>query len=322
LKQLINQIPEYICDKGDESYVIYSDTDSIYIHAHPLLKHLYPDFDEWEDKEKDNKLEEVALRYQDLITDHYDNVAKDVFNIQDNYEWSEENSLLHRLDMKTECVIRSAYFRATRRYAQWITKQEGIEKESLDVKGLEFMKTNFPQVFNDFFYDILQRILKGAKQKEIIDDVIKFKNDILKGNIPIDKLGNPQSVKGIENYMGRTTGSKCFSEVKKGSPAAYRAAIYYNDLLRIWGLEGKYELITNGSKIKWLYLKDNPYGINVLAFAHLKVPKKMLDFLNKFADRERIYKTILENKLEGLFGDLGWILSTNQQLFDFFSFKK
>ena len=322
MKQLINQIPEYICDKGDESYVIYSDTDSIYIHAHPLLKHLYPDFDKWEDKEKDNKLEEVALRYQDLITDHYDTVAKDVFNIQDNYEWSEENSLLHRLDMKTECVIRSAYFRATRRYAQWITKQEGIEKESLDVKGLEFMKTNFPQVFNDFFYDILQRILKGAEQKEIIDDVIKFKNNILKGNIPIDKLGNPQSVKGIENYMGRTTGSKCFSEVKKGSPAAYRAAIYYNDLLRIWGLESKYELITNGSKIKWLYLKDNPYGINVLAFAHLKVPKKMLDFLNKFADRERIYKTILENKLEGLFGDLGWILSTNQQLFDFFSFKK
>ena len=322
MKQLINQIPEYICDKGDESYVIYSDTDSIYIHAHPLLKHLYPDFDEWEDKEKDNKLEEVALRYQDLITDHYDTVAKDVFNIQDNYEWSEENSLLHRLEMKTECVIRSAYFRATRRYAQWITKQEGIEKESLDVKGLEFMKTNFPQVFNDFFYDILQRILKGAEQKEIIDDVIKFKNNILKGNIPIDKLGNPQSVKGIENYMGRTTGSKCFSEVKKGSPAAYRAAIYYNDLLRIWGLESKYELITNGSKIKWLYLKDNPYGINVLAFAHLKVPKKMFDFLNKFADRERIYKTILENKLEGLFGDLGWILSTNQQLFDFFSYKK
>ena len=55
MKQLINQIPEYICDKGDESYVIYSDTDSIYIHAHPLLKHLYPDFDKWDDKEKDNK---------------------------------------------------------------------------------------------------------------------------------------------------------------------------------------------------------------------------------------------------------------------------
>ena len=45
--------------------------------------------------------------------------------------------------MKTECVIRSAYFRALRRYAQWITKQEGVEKETLDIKGLEFQKSKF-----------------------------------------------------------------------------------------------------------------------------------------------------------------------------------
>ena len=49
--------------------------------------------------------------------------------------------------MKTEAVIRSAYFRAPRRYAQWITKQEGIAKEVLDIKGLEFKKANFPTYF-------------------------------------------------------------------------------------------------------------------------------------------------------------------------------
>ena len=318
----LQEIPPYICNEGEESYVIYSDTDSIYIHAHPLLKHKYPNFDELPDKEKDNKLEEVALEYQDLITDHYNTVAKDVFNIQEDYDWSKENEPLHRLEMKTECVIRSAYFRATRRYAQWITKQEGLEKETLDIKGLEFMKTNFPKVFNDFFYDILQRILKGEGQQSILDDVIKFKNDILKGYISVDKLGNPTSVKGLENYTGRSTGSKCFTETKKGSPASYRAAIYYNDLLRIGGLDIKHELITNGSKIKWVYLTSNPYGIEVLAFTHSNTPPKVLDFINKFADRERIYKTILENKLEGLFSDLGWVLNTNQQLFDFFSYKK
>ena len=37
----------------------------------------------------------------------------------------------HRLEMKTECVIRSAYFRKTRRYAQWITKQEGYSKRKI-----------------------------------------------------------------------------------------------------------------------------------------------------------------------------------------------
>ena len=69
------------------------------------------------------------------------------------------------LEMKTECVIRSAYFRATRRYAQWITKQEGIVKESLDVKGLEFKKANFPPVLGKFFHKTLVDVLKGEQQR-------------------------------------------------------------------------------------------------------------------------------------------------------------
>ena len=63
------------------------------------------------------------MKYQDVINEDYDRLAKECFNVTE-----------HRLEMKTECVIRSAYFRATRRYAQWITKQEGIAKESLILK--------------------------------------------------------------------------------------------------------------------------------------------------------------------------------------------
>ena len=45
MKQLIEHIPNYICNKGDKSYVIYSDTDSIYIHSHPYLKFKFKNFD-------------------------------------------------------------------------------------------------------------------------------------------------------------------------------------------------------------------------------------------------------------------------------------
>ena len=55
---------------------------------------------------------------------------------------------------------------------------------------------------------------------------------------------------------------------------------------------------------------------------YLEQNESILDFIDKFADRERIYKTILENKLEGLFSDLGWVLNTNQQLFNFFSYEQ
>ena len=66
----LEDTPWWICDEGDTNYVCYSDTDSIYIHAEPFLKHLYPDFDEMPDKEKDSSLEKVALSYQGIITDH------------------------------------------------------------------------------------------------------------------------------------------------------------------------------------------------------------------------------------------------------------
>ena len=113
----LEETPWFICDKEDTNYCAYVDTDSNYFNAEPILLHLVPNFEELSDEEKDSKLEKVALAYQDIITDHYDQLAKDCFNVSS-----------HRLEMKTECVIRSAYFRATRRYAQWITKQEFIAK--------------------------------------------------------------------------------------------------------------------------------------------------------------------------------------------------
>ena len=38
-----------------------------------------------------------------------------------------------------------------------ITKKDGIVTDDLDIKGLEFMKANFPPIFGAFFKDVLQR---------------------------------------------------------------------------------------------------------------------------------------------------------------------
>ncbi len=128
--------------------------------------------------------------------------------------------------MKTECVIRSAYFRATRRYAQWITKQEGVEKETLDIKGLEFMKANFPPILGDFFHKILQQVLKGEEKDNIIQQIKDFKAEILNGKIPLTKLGNPTAVKKLQKYSGKKArAGELFTEILKGAPAPLLAAI-------------------------------------------------------------------------------------------------
>ena len=304
----LEETPWWICDKDDENYCAYVDTDSNYFNAEPILKYLYPDFESFSDEEKDEKLEGVALAYQDIITDHYDKLATDCFNVK-QFDWFDKP---HWLEMKTECVIRSAYFRATRRYAQWITKQEGIAKETLDIKGLEFMKANVPPILGDFFNDILQQVLKGEQHKSIIDQIKVFKKQILDGTIPLAKLGNPTAVKKLEKYSG--TGARAgemFTEIIKGAPAPVRAAIRYNDLLRLWQLDRKYNLITMADKVKWIYLKDNPYKIEALAFFDYQMPDKIVDFLDTYADRQKVFDSILLNKLEGFFSDLGWSLNLN-----------
>ena len=305
----LEETPWWICDEGDYNFCAYVDTDSNYFNAEPLLKHLYPNFEEMGEEEKDDVLEQVALKYQDIITGYYDELARDCFNVQE-----------HRLEMKTECVIRSAYFRATRRYAQWITKQEGIAKESLDIKGLEFRKANFPPIFGKFFNDILEMILKGTEQKEIDDLILNFRKEIMSNNTDITLLGNPTSVKTLNEYIGRKPrAGEVMTEIKKGAPANVKAAIRYNDLLRFWNIKGHSEIV-QGDKIKWIYLKDNPYKIEAIGFLSFDMPDKMRTFLNDYADRKKSFETILQSKLENFYNDLGWTLNLNPNINKFFSF--
>ena len=306
----LEETPWWICDPDDINYCAYVDTDSNYFNAEPLLLHLYPNFEEFSDAEKDDILEKVALKYQDIITNHYNILAKECFNVDE-----------HRLEMKTECVIRSTYFRATRRYAQWITKQEGIAKESLDIKGLEFMKANFPPILGEFFNDILKQVLKGATHSHILEQIKVFKKQILDNTIPLNRLGNPTAVKKLEKYQGKNArAGEMFTEILKGAPASVRATIRYNDLLRLWQLDKKHNYITQADKVKWIYLKDNPYKIEALAFFDYDMPDKINEFLLKYADRQKIFDSILLNKLEGFFSDLEWNLDLNpyKKAFDFF----
>ena len=303
------EVPWWICKTGDKNFCTYVDTDSNYFYAEPILKHLYPNFDKMDEKEKDNVLEKMALKYQDLITEYYDTLAKEAFNISE-----------HRLEMKTECTIRSGFFSGKRRYAQYITKKEGIEVEDIDVKGLDFMKSNFPPLFRDFFNGILNKILFGATRNEIDKEILEFK-DSLK-DLPIELLGKPTGVKDINSYISRPPGAgNIFTEFKLKAPVNVKAAVRYNDFLKFKGLDKKYSQIVQGDKIKWVYLKDNPYKIETMAFLDFDFPKEVRTFIEKYIDRDMAFNSIIEKKLESFYQDLDWgQLTLNTHVNTFFNF--
>ena len=54
-----------------------------------------------------------------------------------------------------------------------LNKKE-LKKETLDIKGLEFQKSNFPPILGKFFNNALVDVLKGTKQEEIDARVKEF----------------------------------------------------------------------------------------------------------------------------------------------------
>jgi DNA polymerase elongation subunit (family B) len=307
----LEDTPWWICDEEDFNFCAYVDTDSNYFNAEPLLLHLYPDFETKTDEEKDNILEKVALKYQDIITEHYDVLAREAFNVS-----------THRLEMKTEAVIRSAYFRATRRYAQWITKKEGRAVEELDIKGLEFKKANFPKYFGTFYQSLLELIIKGTPQSIIDKQISDFRTEAISPDVDFCLIGNPTSVKVLNDYVEAIPKpGKILSILKKGAGANVKAATCYNDLLRFWSLDKDYSQIVQGDKIKWVYLKDNPYKMEAIAFMEFDMPDKIRDFINEYIDRDKSFQTILQNKLQGFYDDLEWSLPpANPLIYKFFTF--
>ena len=111
-----------------------------------------------------------------------------------------------------------------------------------------------------------------------------------------------------------------FSKPAKGAPASVKSTIAYNDLLKFWGLNKKHSYISQGDKVKWIYLKPNIYQVEALSYLPFDIPDKILTFLETHADRQKIFDSILLNKLEGFYDDLGWTLNLNSNINKFFEF--
>ena len=323
----INKIAEETLQTGKEVYeirttprqryeecssvVVYEDTDSCYVNAEPLLRKLYPDFDSMDETIKADKLEAMSLEYEKKINEYYNHLALDAFNVP---------AKKHRLEMKTECTIRSAFFSGKRRYAQYITKKEGVPCNEIDVKGLDFKKSNFPPLFKEFFENILNKILFGATRTEIDKEILAFKESLK--DMDFTKISKPTGVKGIAKYTGLPASADCiFSEFENKAPVGVKAAVRYNDLLKFKGLDKKHTQVVEGDKIKWVYLRDNPYKIDTLGFLDFDLPDPIRKFIEEYVDIPKSFDTILKNKLESFYQDLGWgNLTLNTYVHQFFKF--
>ena len=287
-----------------EDYVIYTDTDSIFCSAVPLVKNRNPNADVTDDEVMTNEILSIASEVQDFLNKSYDMFAQRLLNVKGE----------HRFDIKQEVIAKSGFWVTKKRYGQWIINDGGVKCDKLDVKGLDIVRSNFPPAFRDLMTFVLKSILNKVDKETIDNKILTFKKEMK--NESIYNIALPTGVKGINKFTGKIKGkfktNQEFTEFKKGTPVHVKAVIRYNDLLKYHN-KINYEPIRNSDKIKWVYLKQNPFNIDALAFKGYDDPPEILEFINKYINHDKLYDRALQKKIKMFYESLKWSLPIDKK---------
>jgi DNA polymerase elongation subunit (family B) len=282
--------------KEDGDYLIYTDTDSCFASALPIIQKTMPDIDLKNEEQMTHAILKVCGEVQTFVNQMFDVMADRMFNVQK-----------HRFDAKQEVIAKTSFWLAKKRYAQFIINKGGVVCDELEVKGIDVVRTSFPAKFRTFMHGFLIDLLKKVEKETIDKNILDFKESIKTLNV-IDIAKNT-SVKFSSQDKTKVYDSNKRPAFKfvSGTPAQAKAALAYNDLLVKWNLVKSVPKILHGQKIKWVYMKQNEYGIEGLAMkADGTDPDQIMDFILKYVDREAMYEQELKSKLEDFYKVLGW----------------
>ena len=283
-----------------DDYNVYIDTDSIYMMAEPLVKHRYPEYKTFDEKRMAQEVNTIAEETQSFLNSFYDLLAERFFFIPKEK---------HRFEIKKEYISKAGFWVAKKRYAQWMILKNGIPCDKLDVKGLDVVRSSFPKAFQKFMSTMLKDILMGKDNEYIDDTLLTFKKSL--PTLPVNLIAKGGAIKELSKYDDGSwkTGSS-IANFEKGTPAHVKAGIAYNRLLKFFNAPYKHEPIRDGDKVKWVYLKNNPLGLDTLAFKDYNDPKDIMDFVEQYIDRDKIFEAELENKLDDFYNALKWEKAT------------
>ena len=282
----------YNKELGDnENHCIYIDTDSVFYSATPLVKKRFPDLDINNEDKMSKAILEIASEVQVYLNNGYDYFAKKFCNLDK-----------HRFDIKQEVIAKSGLFVTKKRYGLKIINDNGKKVDKMMVKGLDTVRSSFPTAMKEMLSKLLEDIMMDVPKNALDKFIINFKDSMKL--VSFEKIAIPTGVKGLTKYKEKT--DNLFTGYKLGTPVHVKATIFHNDLLRYYKLDKKYEQIKNNEKIKWVYLKQNEFGLSVIGFKGYDDAPKIIEFIKKHINTDKIYKQVLHKKIMMLYEALGW----------------
>lgn len=283
----------------NKDYVIAIDTDSLYVNMNELVKKFNP-------KDPVKFLDKICREHFEGILEKAYAVLAKKMNVMEN-----------RMEMSREVIANRGVWIAKKRYILNVHNNEGVQyaEPKMKMMGVDAVRSSTPQVCRDKFKKIFKVIIdegEVATQRFIADFRKEWKQ------LPPESISFPRGCNISKKKDGvQFTWADPKTIYKKACPIHVRGALLYNHYIKQAGLDQKYELIQNGEKIKFVYLKTpNPMKENIVAYAN-DLPKE-LD-LHRFIDYNKQYEKAFVDPIRHLLDALEWDVEPVATLEDFFA---
>jgi len=299
IQEVGNALNEYlnkVVGTENHDYSFYSDTDSCYISLDPLVRKFYPNVD------RDKLIDILDKICEEKITEAINKSCDRLANYT--------NAFQKKIIFKREAIAERGIWVAKKRYALNVYDNEGVRYKDpkLKVMGLEIVRSSTPAPVRTSLKEAVRLCL--TTDEETLQKFIEVTRENFNRLSP-EEIAFPRGVNGLQKY---TSTSDIYA---KGTPMHVRGALLYNHLITKQKLDKKYELIQEGEKIKFLYLKE-PNTIRENCIAFLGTMPKELD-IHKYIDYKMMFQKAFLDPLNMIVDGLGWSTEPKATLEDLFA---
>ena len=302
-EKAMNDAMNNVMKTDNVDYVIAIDTDSLYVNFGPMIEKLNP-------KNPVSFLDKICKEHfepkLDLAYEHL---------------FGKMNCHKPRMEMGREVIADRGIWTAKKRYILNVHNNEGVQyaQPKLKIMGIEAIKSSTPEVCRDKFKEIFNVIISGT-EADTQNFIREFKQEFK--SLSPEKVAFPRSVSLVQTvYKNGTKQTIPYADKKtiyrKGTPIHVRGSLLYNKLIKDNKLSRKYEMVTDGSRIFFTYMKvPNIMQENVIAFPDV-LPVEFK--LNNYVDYDKQFEKTFLEPLKLILDAVGWTPEPVASLDEFFA---
>lgn len=291
----MNEFMNKVLKTQGEDYIIAVDTDSIYVTFEKLVETYF------DGHSVDKTINFMDRFCEDKVQPYIDKCYNELAEMMNAYS--------QKMQMKREVLADKGIWTAKKRYILNVHNSEGVQyaEPKIKVMGLEMVKSSTPAVIRDKLKDSIKVILAGD-ETILHQYVMDFREEFNK--MTVEEIAFPRGVNGMKTYAGTS------SIYAKSTPIHVRGALLFNHYIKEKKLTHKHQLIKDGEKIKFVYLKKpNPINEDVISFLG-NLPTDLN--LHKYIDYDKQFEKVFLDALSNVIEPLGWTVEEQITLESFF----